>query len=258
MQWQRELIVCGAGFAAGLMNALAGGGTMVTFPILLWAGLGAMDANMTSTVALFPGMPLSAWSFRNHLGKLAHWLKVLAPVAVLGGLAGGFLLLWLGAKMFDWIVPWLLLLATVLLVTNDFIARWLRRKMGTEPESHELKPWAVVMLAGVAVYGGYFGAGIGIMMLATLGLLGLRDINQMNALKVILALLMNLAAVIWFIAKGQVEWHWAWWMMGGSIGGYLAGSHLAMRIPGIWVRAIAALIGLGICVQLFIRQMRGG
>jgi len=258
MQWQRELIVCGAGFAAGMMNALAGGGTMVTFPVLLWAGLGAMDANMTSTVALFPGMPLAAWSFRGHLGRVAHWLKVLAPVAVLGGLAGGVLLLWLGARLFDWIVPWLLLLATVLLVANDFIARWLRRRVGAQSDPHELRPWAVAVLAGVALYGGYFGAGIGIMMLATLGLLGLRDLNQMNALKVILALLMNLAAVVWFIANGQVAWQWAWWMMGGSIAGYLAGSHLAMRIPGIWVRGIAALIGLGICVQLFVRQMRAG
>ncbi|HEY2574585.1 MAG TPA: sulfite exporter TauE/SafE family protein, partial [Verrucomicrobiaceae bacterium] len=132
--------------------------------------------------------------------------------------------------------------------------------MKEHPASHssELKPWAVVMLAGVAVYGGYFGAGIGIMMLATLGLLGLRDMNQMNALKVILAFLMNFAAVIWFITKGGVEWHWVWWMMGGSIAGYVFGSHLAMRIPGIWVRAIAALIGLGICVQLFFKQRHGG
>ncbi len=258
MQWQREIVLCGAGFAAGMMNAMAGGGTMVTFPVLLWAGLGAMDANMTSTVALFPGMPLSAWSFRHHLGGVAHWLKVLAPVALLGGLAGGALLLGLGARMFDWVVPWLLLLATVLLVANDFIARWVRGRAGGGREAHKLHPWAVVLLAGVAVYGGYFGAGIGIMMLATLGLLGLRDMNQMNALKVILALLMNLAAVVWFIVKGTVEWHHASWMMAGSIAGYLAGSHLAMRIPGGWVRAVAALIGLGICVQLFIRQRGAG
>lgn len=258
MQWQREFVVCGAGFAAGLMNALAGGGTMVTFPVLLWAGMGEMEANMTSTIALFPGMPLSAWSFRAHLGRLAHWLKILAPVAILGGLAGGALLLWLGGGIFAWIVPWLLLLATVLLLGNDLIARWLRRKVVAGPDTHELKPWAVAMLAGVAIYGGYFGAGIGIMMLATLGLLGLHDMNQMNALKVILAFLMNLAAVLWFVTKGHIEWHWAWWMMGGSIGGYLSGSHLAMRIPGAWVRGVAAAIGLGICLQLFLKQCRGG
>ncbi|HEY2574129.1 MAG TPA: TSUP family transporter, partial [Verrucomicrobiaceae bacterium] len=109
MPWQQEMVVGGAGFVAGLMNALAGGGTMVTFPVLLWAGMSAMSANMTSTVALFPGMPLSAWSFRGHLGHLAHWLKVLAPVALIGGLSGAVLLLWLGSRMFDWIVPWLLL-----------------------------------------------------------------------------------------------------------------------------------------------------
>src|SRR5207247_11169048 len=101
-----------------------------------------------------------------------------------------------------------------------------RRRGIATPQSHELKAWAVAMLAGVAIYGGYFGAGIGIMMLATLGLLGLRDMNQMNALKVILAFLMNLAAVVWFVWKGKIDWHWAWWMMGGSIAGCVAGWHL--------------------------------
>lgn len=258
MEWHREFVVAAAGLVAGMMNAMAGGGTMVTFPVLMWAGLGAMDANMTSTVALFPGMPLSAWSFRGHLGGLAHWLRVLAPVAVLGGLAGGILLLRLGPGVFDWVVPWLLLLAAIMLVGNDVIARWLGRTVSGGAVGHRLRPWSVVVLVAVALYGGYFGAGIGIMMLATLGLLGLRDMNQMNALKVILAFLMNLSAVVWFIARGQVAWHWAGWMMGGSVAGYLAGSHLAMRIPGRWVRAVAALIGLGICLQLFLKQRHGG
>ena len=257
MQFGREIIVCAAGFLAGMMNALAGGGTMVTFPALLWVGLSAMDANMTSTVALFPGMPLSAWSFRGHIGPLAHWLKILAPIALVGGLLGGVLLLWFGSAFFDWIVPWLLLLATVLFMCNGPVARWLRKRQGTEASGgrHELHPWGIVMLAGVALYGGYFGAGIGIMMLATLGLLGLRDMNQMNALKVILALLMNLAAVVYFIVKGSVAWHWALWLMGGSMSGYYFGSHLAMRIPGVWVRAAGSAIGLIICVELFWKQL---
>ena len=110
----------------------------------------------------------------------------------------------------------------------------------------------------MAVYGGYFGAGIGIMMLATLGLLGMRDMNQMNALKVILGMMMNFASVIYFIVKGQVVWHWALWLMIGSAIGYIIGSHLAQRVPGSWVRAIGAIIGLAICIQLFIKQMHGG
>ena len=254
MDLKKEIIIGAAGFIAGMMNAMAGGGTVVTFPALLWVGLNTMDANMTSTVALFPGMPLSAWAFRKHLGHLTPWLRPLAPIAVFGGLAGGVLLLWIGAAGFDFIVPWLLLLATVLFLINPIVARWTKNRAGNDTQGQKLHIWGIVVLAGVAIYGGYFGAGIGIMMLATLGLLGLRDMNQMNALKVILALLMNLAAVVYFVIKGQVQWHWAVCMMLGSVGGYIAGSHLAQRIPGSWVRAIAAMIGLGICVQLFLKQ----
>ncbi|HSI62794.1 MAG TPA: sulfite exporter TauE/SafE family protein, partial [Candidatus Saccharimonadia bacterium] len=190
MEWQKPLVVAGAGFLAGMMNAVAGGGTMVTFPVLLWAGLNTMQANITSTVALFPGMPLSAWTFRRHIGPLSSWLRKLAPVVLLGGLAGGVLLIQTGSRVFDFIVPWLLLLATILFMCNGVVQRWLSRRQaaslppgeeGKAPEP-QLHLWSVFILAAVAVYGGYFGAGIGIMMLATLGLLGLRDINQMNAL----------------------------------------------------------------------------
>src|SRR5262245_17129257 len=105
MHWSREIVVCGAGCLAGMMNAMAGGGTMATFPALMWAGLTPMAANITSTVALFPGMPVGAWSFRHHLREYAHWLKPLAPVSILGGLAGGVLLLKAGSAAFNFIVP---------------------------------------------------------------------------------------------------------------------------------------------------------
>lgn len=258
MEWHREVVLAGAGFIAGMMNAMAGGGTVVTFPALLWAGLSGLEANMTSTVALFPGMPLSAWAFRKHIGELRHWLIKLAPMSLLGGLAGGVLLLWTGARAFDFIVPWLLLLATVLFMCNAPVQRWLRNRRKDDGEPHKLTLWGVFMFSGVAVYGGYFGAGIGIMMLATLGLLGLRDINQMNALKVVLAMLMNFSAVVWFIFKGGVAWHWALCLMVGSMSGYWSGSHLAQRIPGSWVRGIASLIGLVISVQLFVKAWKHG
>lgn len=255
MQWGKELLVCGAGCLAGMMNSMAGGGTVVTFPALLWAGLSGLQANTTSTVALFVGMPLSAWSYRTHFGEYTHWLKKLAPIALLGGLGGGVLLLRTGARAFDWIVPWLLLLATILFMSTGLINHWLRHRRPKNGGQHQLQLWSLVMFAAVAVYGGYFGAGIGIMMLATLGLLGLRDMNQMNALKVILGMMMNFASVVYFIVQGQVVWHWAFWLMGGSVIGYIIGSHLAQRIPGSWVRALGAIIGLAICIQLFIKQL---
>lgn len=255
MQCGNELLVCAAGCLAGMMNSMAGGGTVVTFPALLWAGLSGLQANTTSTVALFVGMPLSAWSYRRHFGEYTHWLKKLAPIALLGGLAGGVLLLRTGAKVFDWIVPWLLLLATILFMSTGVINHWLRHRRGEDGARHQLRAWSLLVFTAVAVYGGYFGAGIGIMMLATLGLLGLRDMNQMNALKVILGMMMNFASVVYFIAQGQVVWRWALWLMAGSAVGYIIGSHLAQRVPGSWVRATGAVIGLAICVQLFIKQM---
>ncbi len=256
MEWEKELVVIAAGWIAGMMNAMAGGGTVVTFPVLLWVGLNGMQANVTSTIALFPGMPVGAWTFRKHIGELSHWLRKLAPIALLGGLAGGMLLLKTGSQVFDFVVPWLLLMATLLFMSNGLVQRWVRsrRTEDAPEEASELKSWSVFMLAVVAVYGGYFGAGIGIMMLATLSLLGLKDMNQMNALKVVLAMLMNFSAVVYFIIKGETNWHWALCLMAGSIGGYWTGSHLAQRIPAVWVRGLVILIGLGICVQLFVKQ----
>jgi uncharacterized membrane protein YfcA len=150
-------------------------------------------------------------------------------------------------------------MATILLLANDVISRWVRRRLtaSASESTGQLHPIGIVFFCGVAIYGGYFGAGIGIMMLAALGVLGLTDINQMNALKVILAMLMNLSAVVWFIIHGGVNWPLACWLMAGSIFGYWYGSLLAMRIAPVWVRRVGAGIGLVISAVLFIRQRVG-
>ena len=262
MDSTKALIIAGAGAIGGAMNAVAGGGTMVTFPALIWAGLDPMVANMTSTVALFPGMPVGIWSFRKHLKELTAWLKVLAPISLLGGLAGAVLLLKAGAGIFNAIVPWLLLMATVLLMVNGVVQRWMKKNLAGKPgadihQAPPLKLWSILFLAAVAVYGGYFGAGIGIMALAAMGLLGLTDINEMNALKVVLTMLMNFAAVVWFILGKGVVWDHALCLMAGSMIGYWFGSHLAQRIPPAYVRGVAVAIGLAISVQLFWKQVRG-
>lgn len=260
MDSSKAWIVAGAGCVGGMMNAMAGGGTMVTFPVLMWAGLSSMVANMTSTVALFPGMPVGIWAFRKHLLGLRSWLRVLAPLSLVGGLAGAVLLLKAGSSAFDVVVPWLLLLATVLLMVNGVVQRWLRHRSTLLNQSHTpqtppLRLWSIVFIFAVAVYGGYFGAGIGIMALAAMGLMGVTDINEMNALKVVLTMLMNFAAVVWFIATGSVAWEHALYLMAGSIFGYWIGSHLAQRIPPSYVRGVAVLIGLAISVRLFWKQI---
>jgi uncharacterized protein len=248
-QW----MVFAAGFIAAMMNSIAGGGTMLTFPALLGAGLNGVLANTTSCVALFIGLPGSVWSFRRHLVGTKEWFIPLGVASLLSGLAGGVLLLAMPSKAFDVVVPWLLLLATLLFVLHGPIQRWARGKAAPGPEPARPRPWGVACQALVGLYGGYFGAGIGIMMLACLGGLGLRDINRMNALKGALALLINGTSVIYFIALGKVHWPLAFWLMAGSVPGYLIGALLAQRIPGAWVRAIAAAIGIAMAIVLWCR-----
>jgi uncharacterized membrane protein YfcA len=258
-----EAWVALAGFGGAMMNAIAGGGTMLTFPALLAAGLPPVLANTTSTVALGVGMPGSVWAFRRHLPSVSAWIWPLGVASVLGGVAGGVLLLALPSEIFDTLVPWLLLLATALFVLNEPMVRWLKRRtvapsppgrdsvVATADEPASPRPWGIAFQALVGVYGGYFGAGIGIMMLASLNLLGLRDINRLNALKAVLALLVNSASIIYFIARGEVEWYLAGWLMAGSIPGYVVGARLAQRIPARWVRLIAAVIGIGIALSFW-------
>lgn len=258
MPGQQEWIVAAAGFLAAVMNAVAGGGTMLTFPALMAAGLPPVLANTTSTVALFLGMPGSVWAFRRRLKEVEHWILPLGLVSLLGGLGGGVLLLSLPPGVFERVVPWLLLLATSLFLLNAPLQRWLRARRGAAEggEPDRPKPWGIAFQSGVAVYGGYFGAGIGIMMLAGLGLLGIKDLNRMNALKSLLALLCNVASVIWFISCGSVDWRLAGWLVAGSIPGYFLGGHFAQKIPPVAVRIIVAVIGLGIAASFFWKQNR--
>lgn len=251
-----EWLVLAAGFLAAVMNSVAGGGTMLTFPALLGAGLSPVLANTTSTVALFFGMPGSVWAFRKRLLEAKAWILPLGIVSLIGGFVGAWLLLKLPESVFNRAVPWLLLLATLLFLCNEPIRRWVARHRPVSDEEPEApKPWGVAFQSMVGLYGGYFGAGIGIMMLAGLSLLGLRDVHRMNALKSLLGLLCNTAAVVFFIAKAAVDWRLALFLLAGSIPGYFFGSHYCQRIPALAVRVIVAVIGLSIAAHLFWKQL---
>lgn len=263
--WGPEVWVALAGFGGAMMNAIAGGGTLLTFPALLAAGLPPVLANTTSTVALGLGMPGSVWAFRRHLPAVRPWIAPLGLASALGGIAGGVLLLALPSRVFVAVVPWLLLLATTLFVLNEPIVRWLKRRPAAPPadanrpagEAAEVparpRAWGVAFQVLVGLYGGYFGAGIGIMMMASLSLLGLRDINRLNALKSVLALLANGVSIVYFIVRGQVDWPLAAWLMAGSVPGYVVGARLAQRIPPRVVRFIAAAIGVVIAVSFWVK-----
>jgi uncharacterized protein len=291
MQWHQYLLLFLAAFVAGAINSVAGGGTLITFPSLLWAGkLGEIVANATSTVALWPGQLSSLWVYRDQIAHQPRTIAALAVPSLAGGLLGAILLLRTDNETFAQIVPWLILAATLLFMVQEPIARRLRRRaeaqagtqkgtgpcfrpevsspanvlgpkngpvprqIGNPPHALNLR-WPAVMLFQllVGVYGGYFGAGIGILMLASYGFLGLTNIHQMNGLKNINGLCINAVAAVLFVANGLVSWRLALWMAAAAIlGGYL-GAGGARRIGQRNVRRIVVAIGLGLTVLLLCR-----
>jgi uncharacterized protein len=240
-----------ASFFAGGMNAIAGGGTILTFPALLAFGMPAIHANATSTLALLVGTVGSGFAYRTHMRAIVPYLRAFAVVSLAGGLLGAFLLTRTPEEAFSSMVPFLLLFATVLFMLQGTVRKWVGGPHG-EPSCRAI--WPVIAQFGVAVYGGYFGAGIGILMLAVLGLLGFSKIHEMNALKTILAAAINVVAAVWFVFAGLVVWPQAALMTVGSTLGYFAGAHWAQKIPERSVRALVILIGLLITASLLVTR----
>lgn len=235
-----------------LMNAIAGGGTLITFPALVALGVPPIVANATSTVALWPGTMTSMWGYRRELVGARRWAMAFAVPSFAGGIVGALLLLKTPEQRFAALVPWLILGATALFMTQRPLMRFLAhvgsvRREIAGADGHLLPPSATFLLYqfAVSVYGGYFGAGAGILMLAALGLMGLTNIHQMNGLKNWGGGVMNLVAVAIFAFSGIVHWPVALAMAAGAgIGGF-AGSKLAQRVGQQWVRRAIVVIGLG-------------
>jgi uncharacterized protein len=249
-------IVCLAAAAAagGAVNAVAGGGTLITFPALLLFNTPPVIANATSTLALVVGTSGSIYGYRRHLNPVKPWLWRFIPVSVLGGLLGALLLTWTDNRTFARLVPYLILFATVVFLAQGMVRRLVVVKPPSNRQGHAVL-WAVMLFQfAVAVYGGYFGAGIGILMLATLGFLGLNHIHEMNTLKSILGSLINLVAALWFIAAGLIHWPKAGIMTAGAIAGYYLGAHYAQRIPQSRVRQLITLIGLVLTAITFYQR----
>jgi uncharacterized membrane protein YfcA len=242
-----------AGYVAGTINAIAGGGTNVSFPALLWLGLTAVTANASSAVALWPGSLAGAWGFRRALrGARRAWFWLVVP-SIVGGTLGAWLLVALPTRVFASVAPWLVLASTLL-----FAAQTLRRQRlgdaaaGPPAVRHRsLLAGALVQLA-IATYGGYFGAGIGILMLASLGLSGVRDLGAANGLKNLFAAAINGAAIVYFIASGAVEWRVVPVMAIGAIAGGWSGARIAQRLPSMLLRWTIVAIGLLMTVATFV------
>jgi uncharacterized membrane protein YfcA len=244
-----------AAAAGGAINAVAGGGTLVTFPALLVFGTPPIIANATSTLALVIGTSGGIYGYRRHLDPVRPWLWRFAPVSAIGGLIGAVLLTCTSNQTFSKLVPFLILFATVLFLAQGTLRRF--ANVGTQAacdEQPRAVGGAILFQLAVAIYGGYFGAGIGILMLASLGFIGLSNIHEMNTLKTILASLINLVAAVWFILAGLIHWPKAGVMTAGALLGYFLGSHYAQRIPQQRVRQLITLIGFLISAVTFYKE----
>jgi hypothetical protein len=247
-------VACGAAFLAGAINSVAGGGTLVSFPALIWLGLNSVTADATSTVAIWPGTVGSAWGYRRELtGAEPRFLMMIVP-SLLGGITGAVLLRWTPTAMFDRLVPFLILFATLLFMVQETV----QRKLGTgQAATRKSLKWLVggmLFQLVVGLYGGYFGAGIGILMLAALSILGLQDIHEMNGLKVVLGGSVNGIAAAYFIWARMVYWPYVVLMAVAAIVGGYGGAGTARKLGRTAVRRIVIAIGLGMAVSLFIRQ----
>lgn len=242
------LVACSA--AAGVMNAMAGGGTILTYPTLLFMGESAITANATSTVALWPGAAASLFGYRRDVAAYRGWLKALFLPSLLGGALGAALLLVTPVRAFARLAPFLILFATLLFMLQDAVTRWTGTAHGGERTPRRLV-LAILFQFFVGLYGGYFGAGIGILMLAVLGFLGLSDIHAANGIKNFFGMCINGVAAAYFVLRGAVEWRAASIMIvGGIVGGY-AGARLARRIGKERARKAVVVIGFLIVALLF-------
>lgn len=243
MSWLHIVIMFTGAFAAGAINSIAGGGTLITFPVLIWLGLDPKVANATSTVALWPGLFGGLFGFRKELENSAPILLRLGMTSVVGGAIGAWLLIRTPSPTFARLVPFLILFATTLFMAQGSINRRLRLQPAVAEPRVSWWLGAIVFQFFSSMYGGYFGAGNGILMLAAMGLLGLQDLHRANAIKNFLGICINSIAVLTFSLWQLVVWPDALLMASGAlIGGYFSAT-MAVRVGQVWVRRGIVLIG---------------
>ncbi len=244
-----DLLVVGvAAIAGGAVNALAGGGTLITFPMLTAVGVPVVAANITNTVALCPGYLGATLAQMKDLRGQSVRLWLLLPAGVLGGIAGGILLLNTSDQVFRKLVPFLILLAVVLLAAQDKLRVWLTRRVGHSGAVTLHDAWSIFPIVPAAVYGGYFGAGVSVIVLAVLGLVLEDSLTRLNALKQAISFAINIAAAIFFLFSGQVVWSAAVIMAGGALAGGALGGRLAGRISPFMLRRVVVTVGLIVAV----------
>jgi hypothetical protein len=259
------LAAAGASAAAGVVNAIAGGGTLISFPALIGIGLPAVTANVTNTVGLLPGYLGGTWAQRDDLRPQLAGARLLAGVAALGGLAGSILLVVTKESVFRAAVPYLIVVSCALLLAQDRVRQLIRTAGAAIPAAGGAEPaaappaghhrWGALATAGVfvaAVYGGFFGAGLGIVLLAVIGVFSAESLAKVNALKQALSFVINLVAAVFFAASGRVRWEIVPVMAVAAVAGGIAGGRLAGVIPGPLLRRLVAVAGVGIAIAFWV------
>lgn len=255
------VFLCLAAFFAGAINSVAGGGTLLTFPALTWilgaSAEAAVMANATSTLSLFPGSIAATWGYRREMAGTGRWMLPLLIPSLVGSFFGTLLVV-SKPKLFQDLVPWLILTASALFMLQPLITRWTGIGCAHESPSRSTIAGVVFFQFLVAVYGGYFGAGIGILMLSSLALMGLGDIHRMNALKSLLASTINGVSACMFISNGSVVWKYVLPMIVAGILGGFVGASVSRRLDKRIVRWTVIAIGFGLAIYYFTRVYSPG
>jgi uncharacterized protein len=248
MSWWDAILIVAAGFAAGTINTIVGSGSLVTFPTLLALGYGPVVANVSNTVGLVWGGVSGALGYRRELRGQATRVRTLGPASLAGGITGSVLLLTLPSSVFRDVVPVLILLACALVVLQPRLARWIASRRATPAEHGGLLLWVFIFATGI--YGGYFGAAQGVILLALLGIFIVDDLQRLNGVKNVLALIANGVAAIVFVFAANVNWAVAGLIALGSIVGGQVGAHVGRRMPAPALRAFVVVIGVVAAVRL--------
>ncbi|MDW8316649.1 MAG: sulfite exporter TauE/SafE family protein [Anaerolineae bacterium] len=243
-----------AAVGAGLVNAIAGGGTLISFPALMAVGVPAVASNVTNTVALVPGYLGATFAQARDLRGQERRLRLLVPAAMLGGLAGSVLLLSTSERLFRQLVPWLILLACGLLASQERVRRWAAaRSAGNPNPAPKAGAWAALPVFAAAIYGGYFGAGLSVIILAVLALMYDDNLTRLNGLKQALAFATNVAAAGLFLFSGRVVWPAAAVMAVGALAGGALGGRLASSIPPAVLRRVVVSLGVVVALVYLVR-----
>lgn len=249
-----HLIAGLSALAAGIINALAGGGTLITFPALLAIGLAPISANVTNTIALCPGFLGGTLAQVNDLKDQKKRLWIVLPAAVLGGVTGAILLLRTNEKLFSSLVPFMILLASILLAIQTPLRNWMQRRKDNRSVRNIPEAWLFLPVFLGGIYGGYFGAGLSVILLAVLALISNDTLTRLNALKQSIAFFINITAALLFVFSGKVVWGLALVMMAGALLGGSLGGRIASRVKSSTLRWIVVAIGFLVGVVYLLKN----